>query len=222
MNCLCPVCRCFAVASVVTAAWEETCLSEVMFLCWLTDYMQQLSFHWITFRVELDMGTTTLLECFAGSRRQRWPPRPLRLMRSFQPIRCYPETSPPQWQCMYSIEMDCVFFFFLHCWDLQINICFHQRQRLLFLFRPDPVTSCLTRCLVSPQSPASTVTLNQSELRGIRPWVTTAPRWWAANWSPALLWTVKKMKMRAGDTAVISVFTVKMQCPAMRMISQSN
>lgn len=114
------------------------------------------------------------------------------------------------------------FFFFLHCWDLQINICFHQRQRLLFLFRPDPVTSCLTRCLVSPQSPASTVTLNQSELRGIRPWVTTAPRWWAANWSPALLWTVKKMKMRAGDTAVISVFTVKMQCPAMRMISQSN
>lgn len=47
------------------------------------------------------MGTTTLLECFACSRRIRWMPRPLRLRRPFQPIRCYPETAPPHWQCTY-------------------------------------------------------------------------------------------------------------------------
>lgn len=47
------------------------------------------------------MGTATLLECFACSRRIRWLPRPLRFMRPFQPIRCYPETAPPHWQCTY-------------------------------------------------------------------------------------------------------------------------
>ena len=61
----------------------------------------QLSFHTSTFWAELAMGTTTLLECFACSRRIRWLPRPLRLMRPFQPIRCYPETAPPHWQCTY-------------------------------------------------------------------------------------------------------------------------
>ncbi|KAG7221545.1 hypothetical protein INR49_017076 [Caranx melampygus] len=45
-----------------------------------------------------EMGTTTLLECFARSRRMRWLPRPLRLVRPFQPIRCYPETAPPRWR----------------------------------------------------------------------------------------------------------------------------
>lgn len=53
------------------------------------------------------MGTTTLLECFARSRRIRWLPRPLRLMRPFQPIRCYPETAPPQWQCTYGDAQGC-------------------------------------------------------------------------------------------------------------------
>ncbi|XP_078806454.1 segment polarity protein dishevelled homolog DVL-1 isoform X2 [Oryzias latipes] len=42
------------------------------------------------------METPALLECFACSRRTRWRPRPLRLMRPFQPIRCYPEAAPPR------------------------------------------------------------------------------------------------------------------------------
>lgn len=61
----------------------------------------QLSFHKSNAWAEFAMGTTTLLECFACSRRIRWLPRPLRLRRPFQPIRCYPETAPPHWQCMY-------------------------------------------------------------------------------------------------------------------------
>ncbi|XP_063737651.1 segment polarity protein dishevelled homolog DVL-1-like isoform X3 [Eleginops maclovinus] len=44
------------------------------------------------------MGTLTLLECFACSRRMRWLPRPLRLVRPFQRIRCHPETAPRRWQ----------------------------------------------------------------------------------------------------------------------------
>lgn len=47
------------------------------------------------------MGTATLQECFACSWRMCWLPRPLRFVRPFQPIRCYPETAPPQWQCTY-------------------------------------------------------------------------------------------------------------------------
>ncbi|XP_039656554.1 segment polarity protein dishevelled homolog DVL-1-like isoform X4 [Perca fluviatilis] len=44
------------------------------------------------------MGATTLLECFACSRRICWLPRPLHLMRPFQPIRCHPATARPHWQ----------------------------------------------------------------------------------------------------------------------------
>ncbi|MEQ2188279.1 hypothetical protein GOODEAATRI_013404 [Goodea atripinnis] len=52
-------------------------------------------------RVELDMETPRLLECFALSRQKNGQPRPFRLMRPFRQIRCYPETVPRQRQCTY-------------------------------------------------------------------------------------------------------------------------
>lgn len=47
------------------------------------------------------MESPALLECFACSRRTCWRPRPFRLMRPFQQIRCHPETAPPHLQCTY-------------------------------------------------------------------------------------------------------------------------
>ena len=199
------------------------------------------------------MGTTTLLECFACSRRIRWLPRPLRLRRPFQPIRCYPETAAPHWQCTYGDGQGWV----VHCWELDewiyvmystlivspfwhlcvaplpwmaetkvpiFSSCFWQcwshpevrenKDPLLFVvtaaqiimiffwFRhshyrwltsppgcsllfwcdltASSVTSLSDSLLLflsfSLQSLASTVTRNQSALRGTQPWVTTAPR----------------------------------------------
>lgn len=64
-------------------------------------YVLWLSFHESTLWAEPAMGTASLLECFARSRRARWRPRPLLSTRPFQPVRCHPETAPPRWQCTY-------------------------------------------------------------------------------------------------------------------------
>lgn len=65
------------------------------------------------------------------------------------------------------------------------------------------VTSRLPRLTVllffPRQSLASTVTPNQSAQRGTQPWATTAPRWWAASWSPARLLIVKRTRTLAGN-----------------------
>ncbi|XP_056896290.1 segment polarity protein dishevelled homolog DVL-1 isoform X3 [Takifugu flavidus] len=44
------------------------------------------------------MGSATLLECFARSWRACTLPHPLRFLRPFQPVRCYPEATPRRWQ----------------------------------------------------------------------------------------------------------------------------
>lgn len=92
-----------------------------------------------TLWAELAMGTTTLLECFACSRRVRWLPRPLRLVRPFQPIRCYPETAPPHCQCTYGDRpgsfplMGGHYFFLVFCKVYKSVYCI-KKMRLFFIF----------------------------------------------------------------------------------------
>lgn len=136
------------------------------------------------------METPALLECFACSRRTRWRPRPLRLMRPFQPIRCYPEAAPPRRLCTYELREDNITFLefiisnFIFFFVVSPTLIPPSPLSLLLL-RSDSKTRKhdlpsvrLTASLLSfsLQSLASTVTLNQSAQPGTRPWVTTAPR----------------------------------------------
>lgn len=53
-------------------------------------------------------------------------------------------------------------------------------------------------CGSPPQSLVSTATLSRSAQQGTLPWATTAPQWWAVNWSPAPSSTVRRMRTPAG------------------------
>ncbi|KAM7405072.1 hypothetical protein PAMP_012360 [Pampus punctatissimus] len=77
--------------SAVTSERGRICASHDVDVPLLNECLCAVAQIW----AELAMGTATLLECFACSRRIHSLPR---LMRPFQPIRCYPETAPPHWQ----------------------------------------------------------------------------------------------------------------------------
>lgn len=90
------------------------------------------------------MGTATLLECFACTRRMRRLPRPLHFMRPFQPIRCYPETAAPQWECTYGDEQG-RWCSFVHEGIILLYSVFQVDRYLFTGIRLEPL-SCVHPC----------------------------------------------------------------------------
>lgn len=112
-------------------------------------YVLWLSFHESTLWAEPAMGTASLLECFARSRRARWLPRPLLSTRPFQPVRCHPETAPPRWQCTYGHRDGRHFPAPLLCNFARQGLTFVHFKMLLFFYSLLPVKCELSTCLYS-------------------------------------------------------------------------